>query len=57
MAYFTIYSTQTVIESTTVEADTEAQAREIVLNDTGSLDWQYVDSDNWAIENILKEED
>jgi hypothetical protein len=57
MAYFTVYSTQTVIESATVEADTEAQAREIVLNDTGSLDWQYIDSDNWAITDILKEGD
>lgn len=57
MAYFTVYSTQTVIESATVEADTQEQAREIVLNDAGSIDWQYVDSDNWAIIDILKEGD
>lgn len=57
MAYFTVYSQQTLIESTTVEADTAEQAQEIVLNDTGSLDWNYVDSANWSIENILKEGD
>jgi hypothetical protein len=57
MAYFTVYSQQTLIESTTVEADTAEQAQEIVLNDTGSLEWSYVDSDSWSIENILKEGD
>ena len=55
MAYFTVYTTQTVIESATVEADTQEQAQEIVLNDTGALDWSYVSSDGWAITNILKE--
>ena len=55
MAYFTVYTTQTVVESTVVEADTQEQAHELVLNDTAALDWSYVDSDGWEITNILKE--
>jgi hypothetical protein len=55
MAYFTVYTTQIVVEATTVEADTQEQAQEIVLNDTGALDWSYVSSDGWDITNILKE--
>jgi hypothetical protein len=55
MAYFTVYTTQTVVEATTVEADTQEQAQEIVLNDTGALDWSYVSSDGWDITNILQE--
>jgi hypothetical protein len=55
MAYFTVYTTQTVVEATTVEADTQEQAHEIVLNDTGALDWSYFSSDVWDITNILQE--
>ena len=54
MAYFTVYTTQEITESTVVEADTQEQAHEIVLNDTGSLDWQFVDSDGWQIESIIE---
>jgi hypothetical protein len=57
MAYFTVYTTQEITESTVVEADTQEQAHEIVLNDTGSLDWQFVDSDGWQIENIIEMEE
>jgi len=54
MAYFTVYTTQEITESTVVEADTQEQAHEIVLNDTGSLDWQFLDSDGWQIESIIE---
>ena len=54
MAYFTVYTTQTVVESTVVEADTQEQAHELVLTDAGALDWSYVDSDGWEITDILK---
>jgi hypothetical protein len=54
MAYFTVYTTQEITESTVVEADTQEQAHEIVLNDTGSLDWQFVDSDGWQIESFIE---
>jgi hypothetical protein len=57
MAYFTVYTTQEITESTVVEADTQEQAHEIVLNDTGSLDWQFVDSDGWQIESIIKRDE
>jgi hypothetical protein len=57
MAYFTVYTTQEITESTVVEADTQEQAHEIVLNDTGLLDWQFVDSDGWQIESIIKRDE
>lgn len=52
MAYFNIVTTQIIYETTTVEADTEAQALEIVYNDTGGLQWDYLDSAGWEITEV-----
>lgn len=52
MAYFNVVIVQTIYEVATVEADTQEQAQEIVLNDTGSLQWDFLDSADWQILEI-----
>lgn len=52
MAYFDVVTTQIIYETTTVEADTAEQAQEIVFNDTGALQWDYLDSAGWEITDI-----
>ena len=52
MAYFNVVTTQIIYETTTVEAETREQAEAIVLNDTGALQWDFLDSAGWEITEI-----
>lgn len=49
MTIYKIITAQTVYEVALVEADSKEGAEEIVLNDTGELQWDYLSSDGWEI--------
>jgi hypothetical protein len=50
MAIYKVYTSQTVFEVTSVEAESIEEAEDIVLNDTGELQWDYFQSEHWQIE-------
>lgn len=50
MAIYKVYTSQTVYEIALVEAETKEEAEEIVLNDTGKIQWDYFHSEHWQIE-------
>lgn len=56
MAIYKVYTSQTVYEVTLVEAETKEEAEEIVLNDTGELQWDYFQSEHWQIEKYELQE-
>jgi hypothetical protein len=56
MSIYKVYTSQTVFEVTSVEAETKEEAEEIVLNDTGELQWDYFQSEHWQIEKYELQE-
>ena len=49
MAIYKVITAQTVYEVTLVEAESKEDAEEQVLNDTGELQWDYLQSECWEL--------
>ena len=56
MSIYKVYTSQTVYEVTSVEAESIEDAEEQVLGDTGKLEWNYFDSGYWQIEKYELQE-